>query len=151
MSLIDEFWMKTLMLQGLTGIAILLIPIGVPFTFMLLMKRAKDRVGGVNTTALGGAKLASDSTEDDDDSFGYLCKDCKPQYYCATAMLSHCCIMTNSTYCLALTLLTLLCYRLRNCDVFAQIDLGWPVDMYVEHCFVLSRNSECKTNWNLDC
>ena len=32
-------------------------------------------------TALGGAKLADDETEDDNDSFGFLIRDMKPEYW----------------------------------------------------------------------
>ena len=70
----------------LTAVAILFIPIGVPFTFMFLMTRSKANLGGVNQTALGGAKLVPDDVDDDEDPFGYLCKDCKPDfYYCEYA------------------------------------------------------------------
>jgi hypothetical protein len=64
-----------------TFIAIILIPVGVPFTFLFLMTRSKAKLGGVNQTALGGAKLVPNTVEDEADPFGYLCKDCKPEYY----------------------------------------------------------------------
>ena len=61
--------------------AIILVPIGVPAVFLYFMKQAKDALGGVNETALGGAKLVADDVSDEDDPFGYLCKDCKPEFY----------------------------------------------------------------------
>ena len=42
---------------------IVLIPIGVPSLFLLYMKKAKDKLGYVNTTDLGGAKLSSDDVD----------------------------------------------------------------------------------------
>eukprot|EP01045_Picozoa_sp_COSAG04_P005276 COSAG04_NODE_242_length_19007_cov_3.089433_8_plen_1575_part_00 len=61
---------------------ILLIPIGVPVVFTLLMLRAKQANGGiVNETALGGAKLASDDADDESDTYGFLIKDYRPQYW----------------------------------------------------------------------
>ena len=45
------------------------------------MKRAKTSLGGVNQTAVGGAKLVPDHVNDEDDQFGYLCSDCKPEYW----------------------------------------------------------------------
>lgn len=49
---------------------ILLIPVGVPGLFLFYMKRAKDRLGYVNTTDLGGAKLSSGDVFDEDDRYG---------------------------------------------------------------------------------
>ena len=60
---------------------ILAFPIGMPMTFLFLMYRKKKQLGGVNTTALGGAKLAGDEVEDEDDTYGYLCKDMKAEYW----------------------------------------------------------------------
>lgn len=45
------------------------------------VKRARDALGGANQTVLGGAKLVSDEIDDESDHFGYLCKDCKPEFY----------------------------------------------------------------------
>ena len=60
---------------------IVLVPIGVPAIFLFFMRRANDALGGANTTALGGAKLVADDVADEDDPFGYLCKDCKPEFF----------------------------------------------------------------------
>eukprot|EP01045_Picozoa_sp_COSAG04_P008546 COSAG04_NODE_476_length_13722_cov_16.614707_1_plen_903_part_10 len=58
---------------------ILLIPIGVPVVFLLLMLRAKQSIGGVvNATALGGAKLAPDDADDESDTYGFLIRDYRP-------------------------------------------------------------------------
>eukprot|EP01045_Picozoa_sp_COSAG04_P003609 COSAG04_NODE_148_length_22826_cov_11.360026_4_plen_2104_part_00 len=61
---------------------IILIPIGVPAIFMILMLRAKKSLGGaVNETALGGAKLVPDDADDEADSYGFLIRDYRPQYW----------------------------------------------------------------------
>ena len=61
---------------------ILLIPIGVPVVFLLLMLRAKQANGGVvNETALGGAKLVADDDDDESDTYGFLIRDYRPQYW----------------------------------------------------------------------
>jgi hypothetical protein len=44
-------------------VLMMLIPIGVPSLFLFYMKRAKDKLGYVNTTDLGGAKLSSDDVD----------------------------------------------------------------------------------------
>eukprot|EP01043_Picozoa_sp_COSAG02_P036007 COSAG02_NODE_2612_length_8419_cov_2.286779_4_plen_1809_part_00 len=72
------FYLFTL---ALTTVGILIVPVGVPFTFMVLMKQAKIKLDGVNQTVIGGAKLVPNSVDDDEDPFGYLCKDYKPEYY----------------------------------------------------------------------
>ena len=74
---------KFIMSLLLAGVGILLIPIGVPFMFLFFMKRSKDALGGVNQTAVGGAKLVAEEVNDEDDPYGYLCKDCKPEYWCS--------------------------------------------------------------------
>ena len=53
-------------------VLIVLIPVGVPVSFLYFMKRAKDNLGVVNTTDLGGAKLSSDDVTDQDDRYGFL-------------------------------------------------------------------------------
>eukprot|EP01045_Picozoa_sp_COSAG04_P049593 COSAG04_NODE_19629_length_411_cov_1.490385_1_plen_121_part_01 len=59
---------------------ILLVPIGVPVVFLLLMLRAKQSIGGVvNETALGGAKLVADDADDESDTYGFLIRDYRPQ------------------------------------------------------------------------
>ncbi len=60
-----------------------LIPLGVPALFLFLMWRAKQSLPGgrPNSTVLGGAKLCSADLPDDADSFGFLCRDLKPQYW----------------------------------------------------------------------
>ena len=61
---------------------ILLIPIGVPVVFLILMLRAKQANGGVvNETALGGAKLVPDDDDDESDTYGFLIRDYRPQYW----------------------------------------------------------------------
>eukprot|EP01043_Picozoa_sp_COSAG02_P039785 COSAG02_NODE_3167_length_7243_cov_11.017495_1_plen_74_part_00 len=71
--------------MSLALILILVIPIGVPLVFLFLMVKAKNALPGgkVNTTVLGGAKLCSNELGDDDDRYGFLCRDLKPQFwYC---------------------------------------------------------------------
>jgi hypothetical protein len=62
---------------------VLLSAIGVPLVFLLLMYRAKSRLPNaqVNTTVLGGAKLCAAELDDAADSYGFLCRDLKPQYW----------------------------------------------------------------------
>ena len=61
---------------------ILLIPIGGPVVFLIFMLRAKQANGRVvNATALGGAKLAPDDADDESDSYGFLIRDYRPQYW----------------------------------------------------------------------
>ena len=62
-------------------LAILIVPIGVPVGFLFFMRRARDIVGSVNVTLLGGAKLSSNEVDDDDDKFGFLTRDFKPQFW----------------------------------------------------------------------
>eukprot|EP01045_Picozoa_sp_COSAG04_P009418 COSAG04_NODE_543_length_12846_cov_7.281556_3_plen_1215_part_00 len=63
-------------------LVIILIPIGVPAIFTMLMLRAKRSLGGVvNETALGGAKLVADDADDESDTYGFLIKDYRPQYW----------------------------------------------------------------------
>ena len=62
-------------------VAIALVPVGVPALLFFFMRRQKIRIGGVHKTALGGAKLAHDDTEDENDSFGFLIRDMKPEYW----------------------------------------------------------------------
>ena len=75
---------------ALSFVAIVLVPIGVPAIFLYYMKQAKDALGGANQTALGGAKLVPDEIDDDEDPFGYLIRDCKPECYCETRHLTRC-------------------------------------------------------------
>jgi hypothetical protein len=60
---------------------IVVIPVGVPCVFLVLMKRQKDSIGGVRETALGGAKLVDDDTHDDDDRYGFLIRDFRPEFW----------------------------------------------------------------------
>jgi hypothetical protein len=64
-------------------IMIVAVPIGVPLCFLWLMSRAKSALpnGKPNTTLLGGAKLCSDDMDDDQDRYGFLCRDLKPEYW----------------------------------------------------------------------
>lgn len=64
-------------------VLILAVPIGVPLVFLLMMYRAKNRLpnGQPNTTLLGGAKLCADDLADEDDRYGFLCRDLKPEYW----------------------------------------------------------------------
>merc|ERR1712096_9103 len=42
----------------------------------------KESLGGVvNETALGGAKLAPDDADDESDTYGFLIRDYRPQYW----------------------------------------------------------------------
>ena len=43
---------------------------------------AKNKIGGVNETLLGGAKLSPDDVDDDDDQYGFLTRDFKPEFWC---------------------------------------------------------------------
>eukprot|EP01045_Picozoa_sp_COSAG04_P005864 COSAG04_NODE_279_length_18210_cov_5.657225_1_plen_1569_part_10 len=64
------------------ALVIILIPIGVPAIFLMLMLRKKESLGGVvNETALGGAKLVADDADDESDTYGFLIKDYRPQYW----------------------------------------------------------------------
>ena len=72
---------KYYLVYVLSMLLIVAFPIGVPAIFLFLMHKRKQQLGGVNTTVLGGAKLASDEVEDEDDPFGYLCCDMKPEFW----------------------------------------------------------------------
>lgn len=61
---------KYYLVLGISVFLIVLIPVGVPALFLVFMKRAKDRLGYVNTTELGGAKLSPDDVIDEDDRYG---------------------------------------------------------------------------------
>lgn len=67
--------------QVLALVGIALVPIGVPAYFFIQMRRQEQTIGGVKQTALGGAKLAPDDVDDEDDRFGFLCRDMKPRHY----------------------------------------------------------------------
>eukprot|EP01045_Picozoa_sp_COSAG04_P012707 COSAG04_NODE_866_length_9767_cov_2.846400_1_plen_2137_part_00 len=62
-------------------VMIALVPVGVPLVFFLKMKSAKDAIGGARMTALGGAKLSGDDVKDEDDQYGFLVCDFKPEYW----------------------------------------------------------------------
>ena len=64
-------------------IMIVLIPIGVPLTFLFFMYRAKEALpdGTPNATVLGGAKLCAADLSDGDDRYGFLCRDLRPEYW----------------------------------------------------------------------
>eukprot|EP01043_Picozoa_sp_COSAG02_P027024 COSAG02_NODE_1575_length_11877_cov_43.830871_5_plen_2345_part_00 len=66
---------------ALSACLIVLVPLGVPTIFFFMMKRQKDKIGGVRETALGGAKLADDDTADEDDRYGLLIRDFRPEFY----------------------------------------------------------------------
>ena len=74
-----EFYFVATLAVGL----ILAIPVGVPLGFLFLMNRARERLPGgqVNSTLLGGAKLVPNDKDDVEDRFGFLCRDCKPEYW----------------------------------------------------------------------
>eukprot|EP01045_Picozoa_sp_COSAG04_P010945 COSAG04_NODE_689_length_11142_cov_6.664041_4_plen_1132_part_00 len=79
---IDCTTTKFALTVALSAFIILLIPIGVPVVFTLLMLRAKQSNGGVvNATALGGAKLAADDADDESDTYGFLIRDYRPEYW----------------------------------------------------------------------
>eukprot|EP01043_Picozoa_sp_COSAG02_P010453 COSAG02_NODE_367_length_23739_cov_16.775127_11_plen_251_part_00 len=65
----------------LTVILVIVVPVGVPAGFLFLMYRQKQVLGMVNETALGGAKLAAVSTPDDDDRYGFLVRDFRPEFW----------------------------------------------------------------------
>ena len=67
----------------LAVVLIAAVPIGVPLCFLWLMARAKSALpdGKVNTTVLGGSKLCSDELDDDQDRYGFLCRDLKPEHW----------------------------------------------------------------------
>eukprot|EP01043_Picozoa_sp_COSAG02_P025727 COSAG02_NODE_1456_length_12512_cov_17.368082_2_plen_232_part_00 len=67
--------------QVLALVGIVLVPIGVPAYFFVQMRRQEQAIGGVKQNALGGAKLVSDDSSDEDDRFGFLCRDMKPRHY----------------------------------------------------------------------
>ena len=60
-------------------VIIVLIPVGVPTLLLFAMRNAKNRLGGVRMTALGGAKLTEE--EDERDPFGFLIRDLKPEFW----------------------------------------------------------------------
>ena len=74
-----------LLTVSLSIVLIFVIPIGVPAVFLVMMWRAKSNLAGgrVNSTLLGGAKLCSAEQDDEEDKFGFLVRDLKPEYwYC---------------------------------------------------------------------
>ena len=75
---------------------IAVVPIGVPLCFLWLMARAKSALpdGKANTTVLGGTKLCSDDMDDDQDRYGFLCRDLKPEYWYYESECSNCNITT---------------------------------------------------------
>jgi hypothetical protein len=80
--------------SGVVAFAILMIvvvPVGVPLVSFIGMKRAKDSLGGARMTALGGAKLSGDEVRDEDDRFGFLIKDLKPEVCCVSAAVPNGC------------------------------------------------------------
>ena len=64
-------------------VMIFMIPIGVPLVFFMLMMKAKSQLPNSqpNTTVLGGAKLCVADLNDDQDQYGFLCRDLKPAYW----------------------------------------------------------------------
>lgn len=71
-------------------VLVLTIPVGVPVGFLYFMHRQKQALGQINETALGGAKLASDSTADEDDRYGFLVRDFRPD----VSLFVPCCVRT---------------------------------------------------------
>ena len=58
-----------MLIQAVSFFVIILVPIGIPAAFALLMFRAKQSLGGVvNETATGGAKLSSDDIDEEADT-----------------------------------------------------------------------------------
>ena len=71
-----------MMIQAASFFVIILVPIGIPAAFALLMFRAKQSLGGVvNETATGGAKLSSDDIDEEADTYAFLTSDYRPEYY----------------------------------------------------------------------
>ena len=60
---------------------IILVPIGVPVLLLFYMNKKKNELGGVQMTALGGSKLCADDLDDDDDRYGFLVRDLKPEFW----------------------------------------------------------------------
>lgn len=73
---------STFMVVGFATLVLIgCIPIGVPFGFLWAMKKKSVDLGGVNTTALGGAKLNELDADDDDDDYSFLIKDYRAEYW----------------------------------------------------------------------
>ncbi len=62
-------------------IGILVVPVGVPLVLFIKMKKAKDKLGGAQTSEFGGAKLSGKDVQDEDDTYGFLTYDLKPAYW----------------------------------------------------------------------
>lgn len=62
---------------------IILVPFGTPAAFLFYMYNAKQNLpdGKPNKTLLGGAKLCSAELKDEDDRYGFLCRDLRPEYW----------------------------------------------------------------------
>ena len=58
---------------------IILIPFGLPAAIFYKMFGAKQALGGVRSNATGGAKLADDDVDDDDDTFAFLIGVYRPE------------------------------------------------------------------------
>ena len=69
-------------------VIILLVPVGIPILLFIAMKNKKNQIGGVRMTALGGAKLADDDVPDENDTFGFLIRDLKPEYARTSSLIS---------------------------------------------------------------
>eukprot|EP01045_Picozoa_sp_COSAG04_P003951 COSAG04_NODE_167_length_21718_cov_556.193293_4_plen_352_part_00 len=58
---------------------IIVIPFGLPAAIFYKMFGAKQALGGVRSNATGGAKLAADDMDDDDDTFAFLIGVYRPE------------------------------------------------------------------------
>ena len=64
---------------ALGAVGVLLVPIGIPLAFYLKMRTKVQQLGGQpNESAIGGAKLVADDSDDESDQFAFLCGDYKP-------------------------------------------------------------------------
>eukprot|EP01043_Picozoa_sp_COSAG02_P027509 COSAG02_NODE_1628_length_11586_cov_3.954644_1_plen_316_part_10 len=66
---------------SLSVVGIVLVPVGVPLVLFMKMKKAKDQLGGAQVSELGGAKLSGKDVQDEDDTYGFLTFDLKPEYW----------------------------------------------------------------------
>lgn len=74
----------------LSIVLIVIVPIGIPLGFLFLMDKARRKLpdGKVNKTLLGGAKLVPEQSDDSDDPYGFLIRDCRPEYWYVLAGIS---------------------------------------------------------------
>ena len=101
------------------------IPIGVPFGFLWAMKKKSVGLGGINTTALGGAKLNEPEADDDDDDYSFLIKDYRPEYWFYEIVTCALCLSLNSCF-----WQVEMCLTAKRLQVHAQAVACWSVSGY---------------------